>query len=190
MVDLGAGPEAVVARHMIKSGVQARWLAIEPYYSVKAPPQVAVVRGDLKALFANSVDVILFNPPVVPHRCLDALSPNHHLFSGGTDGVGAINEALTESERCLRRDGKLIVLCPTFLESSGLLQKNPRVLAYDYESFESFASRTPLHHSKSFADFISDMQECSHASAAIWKDLGIPSQPDSFAIAALKIAFS
>lgn len=190
VVDLGAGPKAVVARHMIESGVEANWLAIEPYYSVKAPSEVKVVRGNLRVLSPNSVDVILFNPPVVPRQYLNSSSSDYHLFLSGADWTETIDEAILESQRCLSRTGHLIILCPTFLQPPLLLEKKPRVLEYDYESFISFCARAPLHQSVTAEEMILDLQRRSDASALLWERLGVPPRPSSFAIVALEVHYS
>lgn len=190
VVDLGAGPEAIVSRYMIESGVPANWLAIEPYYSVNAPSEVTVIRGDLRALAANSVDMILFNPPVVPLEYLNPSSRDCHIFMGGADGTETIDEVVVESQRCLHRNGHLIILCPSFIQPPLLLEKNPCVLAYDYESFISFSSRAPLHHSKTAAELMFDIQRRSDAAVTAWERRGIPHQPNSFAVIALEVCYS
>lgn len=98
VVDLGPGPDAIISRHMIKSGVQANWLAVEPFCSVNAPSEVTVIKGDLRALSTSSVDVILFNPPVLSRRYLNPSSPDCHIFLGGSDGTETIVQVATESQ--------------------------------------------------------------------------------------------
>jgi len=190
VADLGAGPQAVIMRQLIKSGVQANWLAVEPNYSVKGPSGLTVVRGDLRALSKNSLDVILFNPPVIPDRYLNSFLPHYYMFLAGTNWTEALDDVLVESPRCLRRNGRLIIICPTFLQPPLLFQENPFVLEFCYESIISFVSRAPLRNKQTTEQLISDIRERSDASTQAWENMGIPNLSDAFAVVAIEIRYS
>ncbi len=96
----------------------------------------AVVQERLGNLFEPfsdaSFDVITVHPPAIPYSQKNNFSMPEGIYlatNGGRDGSAIIRRAIVEAKRCLKKDGRLLMLVPhwsNFNKSYNLLRKNYR----------------------------------------------------------------
>ena len=89
--------------------------------------------GDLFEPFDDaSFDVITMHPPAIPYSQKNNFSMPEGIYlatNGGKDGSEIIRRAIDEAKRCLKKNGRLLMLLPhwsNFNRSYSLLRKNYR----------------------------------------------------------------
>ena len=176
VVDLGAGPEAVLCRILLEERPDCRLIAVEPMMAISAPEGVEAVQGDITALPERSADVILFNSPNTPNHFLDPEDGSYFQFAGGPNGYDCIQEILLSAPSRLREGGRLIFICPTFTVLPALLGEL-EVVAHYFEPIDKLSARAPIKDSwrNEYINFLRQRQETQQA---FWSEHKVPLKPD------------
>ena len=164
VADLGAGPSAKVARALQDAQPRARYLAIEPHYRIELPPgresAISIVQGTLSRLADNSLDIVVFNPPVCPSGMLNRTHPAFYAFAG--DGHRVVSEVAADAARCLRDGGRFMCVAPAFLNLRFRDFGRPEVWSWAAEEYTAFVRRAPVRDADGLASWLRSKSEREH----------------------------
>lgn len=183
IVDLGAGPNAVIARHLIDEFPDYRYIAVEPFCEVDAPPGVPVF--DRLQRIDEAPDYILFNPPSLPTEWIDHGHEKFHAWNGGPSGNDIIHMVIEEAFSLMPSGSRFIFLCASFHDFRKPPGTTMEVMTFRYDPTRTLAERAPLAVPvEDTRGWLSDMVEIS---SGFWCEHGVEPREDTYAMCVVSL---
>lgn len=184
VVDLGAGPHAIVSRLLAKDYSRMQFVAVEPNVDVLAPAGVQIL-SNLSQLARDSVDLILFNPPASLTSWIDPAASNRFAFDGGPSGIEIINYVIQESMKRLREGGSLLILIPSYHQPILPLDARVEVINWKNDSISTLVDRAPFCFPKEI--IVAEHMRMCERNSYFWEQFGVQSPQTHYALVAMKI---